>query len=128
MFSRASGARLREGNRVRLLKDAAQNYPAWLGGLGKTSRAFWNRLRAGGVDVRCYNPPRFDSPFGWVSRDHRKMIALLAFKYPRGFAYPFAAVGAWVAAALLYRGFTLLRERESSKPGSAVGVTYGLLS
>jgi len=30
MFSRASGARLREGNRVRLLKDAAENYPAWL--------------------------------------------------------------------------------------------------
>jgi cardiolipin synthase len=123
MFSRASGAPLREGSRVRLLKDAAQNYPAWLdaihaarrtidfemyimhedhqgrlfadaliekarqgvrvrllydwmGGFGKTSRAFWNRLRAGGVDVRCYNPPRFDSPFGWVSRDHRKMIAV----------------------------------------------------
>jgi cardiolipin synthase len=123
MFSRASGARLREGNRVRLLKDAAQNYPAWLdaihaarrtihfemyiihedvqgrlfadalieraregvhvrllydwmGGFGKTSRAFWNRLRAGGVDVRCYNPPRFDSPFGWMSRDHRKMMTV----------------------------------------------------
>jgi cardiolipin synthase A/B len=123
MFSRASGAQLREGNRVRLLKDATENYPAWLdaihgarrtihvemyiiheddqgrlfaealtakaregvrvrllydwmGGVGKTSRAFWNRLRAGGVEVRCYNPPRFDSPFGWVSRDHRKMIAV----------------------------------------------------
>jgi cardiolipin synthase len=123
MFSRASGARLREGNRVRLLKDAAENYPAWLdaihaarqtihvemyiiheddqgrlfsdalidkarqgvrvrllydwmGGFGKASRAFWRRLSAGGVDVRCYNPPRFDSPLGWVSRDHRKMIAV----------------------------------------------------
>jgi len=123
MFSRASGARLREGNRVRLLKDAAQNYPAWLdaigaarhtihfemyiihedaqgrlfadalidkarqgvrvrllydwmGGFGKTSRAFWKRLSAGGVEVRCYNPPRFDSPLGWVSRDHRKMISV----------------------------------------------------
>jgi len=123
MFSRASGARLREGNRIRLLKNAAENYPAWLdaihsarrtihiemyiihedeqgrlfadaliakardgvsvrllydwmGGFRKTSRAFWSRLRAGGVDVRCYNPPRFDSPFGWVSRDHRKMIAV----------------------------------------------------
>src|SRR5204862_2881967 len=29
-FSRASGAPLRTGNRVRLLKDAAENYPAWL--------------------------------------------------------------------------------------------------
>jgi cardiolipin synthase A/B len=123
IFSRASGARLREGNRVRLLKDAAENYPRWLdaiasarrtihfemyliheddqgrlfsdaliakagegvrvrvlydwlGGFGKTSRGFWNRLRAGGVEVRCYNPPRFQSPFSWTSRDHRKMISV----------------------------------------------------
>jgi cardiolipin synthase len=123
MFARASGAHLHEGNRVRLLKDAAENYPAWLaaiaaarrtihlemyiiheddqgrlfaealieraragvkvrvlydwmGGFRKTSRRFWNTLRAGGVEVRCYNPPRFDSPLGWFSRDHRKMIAV----------------------------------------------------
>lgn len=114
---------LREGNHVRLLKDAAENYPAWLeaiaaarrsihiemyiiheddqgrmfadalierarqgvqvrllydwlGGVGNTSRSFWTRLRNGGVDVRCYNPPRFESPFGWVSRDHRKLIVV----------------------------------------------------
>jgi cardiolipin synthase len=47
-----------------------------MGGFGKTSRAFWKRLSAGGVEVRCYNPPRFDSPLGWVSRDHRKMISV----------------------------------------------------
>src|SRR5258705_8941474 len=122
-FSRASGAPLRDGNEVVLLKDATQNYPAWLsaiqsarrtihfemyilhedeaggmfadalirkagegvrvrllydwmGAFGKTSHRFWNRLRAGGVDARCYNPPRFDHPLGWVSRDHRKMIAV----------------------------------------------------
>src|SRR5262245_18099215 len=122
-FSRASGAPLRGGNRVTLLKDAAENYPAWLnairvaqrtihfemyiiheddqgqlfadallrkasegvrvrllydwmGGFGKTSRRFWNRLRSGGVDVRCYNPPRFDHPLGWLSRDHRKTITV----------------------------------------------------
>ncbi len=122
-FSRASGAPLREHNSVRVLKDAPDNYAAWLGaiaaarrtihfemyilhedaqgelfagallkkaaegvsvrllydwlgGFGKTSRRFWNRLRAGGVEVRCYNPPRFDRPLGWLSRDHRKMIAI----------------------------------------------------
>ncbi|HLE62885.1 MAG TPA: phospholipase D-like domain-containing protein [Pyrinomonadaceae bacterium] len=122
-FSRAAGAPLIEGNHVRLLKDARENYPAWLeaisaaqnhvhfesyiiheddagwmfadalvakaregvhvrliydwmGGFGKTSRSFWNHLRAGGVEVRCYNPPRLDSPFGWLSRDHRKMLAI----------------------------------------------------
>ncbi len=123
MFSRASGARLREGNGIRLLKNAVENYPAWLeaitsarhtihvemyiihdddqgalfadaliakaregvrvrllydwlGGWGNTSRRFWNRLRAGGVDVRCFNPPRFDSPLGWINRDHRKVISI----------------------------------------------------
>jgi cardiolipin synthase A/B len=122
-FSRAAGAPLVGGNRIRLLKDARENYPAWLeaigaarshvhfesyiihedktgemfadalvakareavrvrliydwmGGFGKTSRWFWNRLRAGGVEVRCYNPPRLDSPFGWLSRDHRKTLAV----------------------------------------------------
>lgn len=122
-FSRAAGAPLIEGNNVRLLIDATENYPAWLeaidsarhhvhfecyiihedrageqfsealiakaqqgvrvrliydwlGALGKTSRRFWSRLRAGGVDVRCYNPPQFDSPLGWLSRDHRKMLAV----------------------------------------------------
>jgi cardiolipin synthase A/B len=122
-FSRAAGAPLVVGNRVRLLKDARENYPAWLdaiaaarhhvhfetyiihedtagttfaealtaaacrgvavrliydwmGGLGKTSRRFWNRLRTSGIEVRCYNPPRFGAPLGWVSRDHRKMIAV----------------------------------------------------
>lgn len=122
-FSRAAGAPLIGGNRVRLLRDARDNYPAWLeaigaakhhvhfesyiihddkigaafadallakaregvpvrliydwmGALGKASRRFWNALRDGGVEVRCYNPPRFDSPLGWLSRDHRKMLAV----------------------------------------------------
>ncbi|MEJ7713345.1 MAG: hypothetical protein WKF84_26750 [Pyrinomonadaceae bacterium] len=50
-------AKASEGVRVRLIYD-------WMGGFGKTSRGFWNRLRAGGVEVRCYNPPRLDSPLG----------------------------------------------------------------
>jgi len=122
-FSRVAGAPLIGGHSVRLLKNARENYPAWLdaigsakrhihfesyiiheddtgrkfadaligkaqegvrvrliydwvGGFGKTSRGFWNRLRAGGVEVRCYNPPRLDSPFGWISRDHRKMLSV----------------------------------------------------
>jgi cardiolipin synthase len=28
------------------------------------------------VEVRCYNPPHFYSPLGWLSRDHRKMLAV----------------------------------------------------
>src|SRR4029078_11680967 len=33
VFSRASGAPLREGNQITLLKDASENYPAWLNAL-----------------------------------------------------------------------------------------------
>ena len=69
MFADALIAKAREGVRVRLIYD-------WLGGFDKTSRSFWNELRDGGVDVRVYNPPRFDSPFGWVSRDHRKTLTV----------------------------------------------------
>src|SRR5690349_9049031 len=69
MFAEALIAKAREGVRVRLIYD-------WMGGLGKTSRHFWSHLRADGVEVRCYNPPRFDSQLGWLSRDHRKMLAV----------------------------------------------------
>jgi cardiolipin synthase A/B len=122
-FSRAARAPLISGNHVRLLKDARENYPAWLeaiarakryihfecyiiheddtgrefakaliatatrgvrvriiydwlGGFGRTSRKFWNQLRSAGIEVRCYNPPRFDSPLGWLSRNHRKMLTV----------------------------------------------------
>jgi cardiolipin synthase A/B len=123
VFSRTAGALLERGNSIRILKDAKENYPAWinaiqdarkyvyfesyiihdddvgsdfadllcrraqegvkvrlvydwLGALGKTGRRFWNRLRTAGVDVRCFNPPRIDSPFSWLTRDHRKMISV----------------------------------------------------
>ena len=122
-FSRAAGASLISGNQVRILRDATENYPAWLeairlatsrihfenyiihsdevgwefavalaakaregvrvrliydwfGGLGTASHRFWNLLRQAGVEVRCFNPPRADSPLGWLSRDHRKMLAV----------------------------------------------------
>jgi cardiolipin synthase len=120
-LSRAAGASLVHGNRVRILRDARENYPAWLqalrearrgihfecyiihadevgrrfadvliekaregvpvrlvydwvGALGAAPRRFWRALREGGVEVRCFNPPRFDEPVGWVRRNHRKSL------------------------------------------------------
>ncbi|HSL71259.1 MAG TPA: phospholipase D-like domain-containing protein, partial [Longimicrobiales bacterium] len=58
-----------EGVAVRLVYD-------WLGAVGKTSRRFWRKLQDGGVQVRCYNPPRISSPLGWLNRDHRKMLSV----------------------------------------------------
>ena len=122
-FWRAAGARLIPGNSARILKDATENYPAWLeaiesarrtihfesyiihedeqgqvfadslikkaregvrvrimydwmGAFNATSNKFWRRFRESGIEARCFNPPRLDSPFGWLSRDHRKMIAV----------------------------------------------------
>ncbi|MBK9132075.1 MAG: cardiolipin synthase B [Gammaproteobacteria bacterium] len=68
-FAAALIRKAQAGVRVRLVYD-------WLGGFGKAARGFWNHLRSGGVEVRCYNPPRLDSPLGWTSRDHRKMLAV----------------------------------------------------
>ena len=27
-----------------------------------------------GVQIRCFNPPGFESPLGWLSRNHRKTL------------------------------------------------------
>jgi cardiolipin synthase len=120
-LSRAAGAPLVAGNRVRLLRDARENYPAWLEAIrgarqhiyfesyifaddavGREfvaalaeraaagvkvrvlydwlgtwgSRRLWPILRHAGAEVRCFNPPRIDSPLGWLSRDHRKSIVV----------------------------------------------------
>ncbi len=68
-FAQVLAAKAKEGISVRLIYD-------WLGAFGKTSRRFWERLRKASVRVRCFNPFRPDSPLGWLSRDHRKMISV----------------------------------------------------
>lgn len=120
-FSRTAGAPLVSGNAVRVLKDAGENFPAWLEAIRCAERSIFfecyiftddavgrefaaalaERARAGvavrviydwlgtsgaralfrplaeaGAEVRCFNPPRFDSPIGWLTRDHRKCIAV----------------------------------------------------
>src|SRR5688572_24322725 len=37
-FTRAAGAPLVDGNHIRLLKDARENYPAWLDAIGAARR------------------------------------------------------------------------------------------
>src|SRR6202795_5363143 len=48
----------------------------WMGCLGQSSVAFWQPLVAAGGEVRTYNPLHFTSPFGWLSRDHRKLLVV----------------------------------------------------
>jgi cardiolipin synthase A/B len=67
LFADALIKKAREGVAVKLIYD-------WMGGFGKTSRKFWNRLREGGVEVRVYNPPNLFDPLAVLSRDHRKSL------------------------------------------------------
>jgi len=59
--------RARAGVMVRVIYD-------WLG--THVPNRFWRPLLAAGGEVRRFNPPRLDSPFGWLSRDHRKSISV----------------------------------------------------
>src|SRR5262249_59287637 len=47
-----------------------------MGAFNATSNKFWRWLLRAGIESRCFNPPRFDSPFGWLCRDHRKMLSI----------------------------------------------------
>ncbi len=60
-------ARARTGVHVALIHD-------WFGTLGNADRTFFAPLRAAGVAVRAFNPPRLESPLGWIGRDHRKLL------------------------------------------------------
>jgi cardiolipin synthase len=140
VFSRVAGAAPINGNALRLLRDAAENYPAWLeaianarhsvhfenyifasdetgrqfrdalaakaregvqvrvlydwmGCLTKTRPGFWRPLIQAGAEVRCFNRPRLDSPFGWFSRNHRKTISIDG---EAGFVTGLCIANAWV--------------------------------
>jgi cardiolipin synthase A/B len=120
-FNRAAGAPLVGGNHVDVLRDAAENYPAWENAIREaqhtihvemyivhrdvTGRRFVDllaqRARDGvkvrvvydwfgcgfgplfglfkplidaGGDVRSFNPPSVTAVFGWIRRNHRKLI------------------------------------------------------
>jgi cardiolipin synthase A/B len=68
-FAEALAERARAGVKVRLIRD-------WVGSLGTASRRFWQSISSAGVEVRVFNPPRLNSPFGWLCRDHRKAIVV----------------------------------------------------
>ncbi len=68
-FRDALAERARAGVMVLVVAD-------WLGCLGQSNRAFWGPLRAAGGQVRVFNPPTLGEPFGWMSRDHRKLLVV----------------------------------------------------
>jgi phosphatidylserine/phosphatidylglycerophosphate/cardiolipin synthase-like enzyme len=122
-FSRAAGAPLVSGNAVRVLRDGAENYPAWEAAIraaqrtihlemyivhrdavgrrfvdllaakareGVTVRVIYDwfgcgigpalglfdPLRQAGGHAQVFNPPTFSAMFGWVRRNHRKLLLI----------------------------------------------------
>ncbi|HET9033824.1 MAG TPA: phospholipase D-like domain-containing protein [Dokdonella sp.] len=61
--------RANDGVRVLVIRD-------WLGCLGQSRRSFWQPLIDAGGELRTFNPPNLGSPFGWLSRDHRKLLVV----------------------------------------------------
>jgi cardiolipin synthase len=78
--------RARAGVQVCVVRD-------WLGCVGQSSAGFWAPLVAAGGEVRVYNRPRFVSPFGWLSRDHRKLLVVDATV---GFVGGICVSGTWL--------------------------------
>ncbi len=68
-FRDAMTERAAAGVRVAVIRD-------WLGCKGQSRLSFWQPLIEAGGEVRTYNPFRFASPFGWLSRDHRKLLVV----------------------------------------------------
>ena len=68
-FADALAAKAREGVSVRVVYD-------WLGGIRATSARLVRSMTDAGVEVRAFNPFRIDSPFGWLTRDHRKSLVV----------------------------------------------------
>ena len=121
-LARTAGAPLVAGNRITLLRDATENFPAWLSALARAQRSIlletyifaddpvgnrfatalieaagrgvqvrllqdwfgargegrkhFGRLKDAGVEVRWFNPFRFESPFSCLRRDHRKSLVV----------------------------------------------------
>ncbi|MEP7096311.1 MAG: phospholipase D-like domain-containing protein, partial [Dokdonella sp.] len=107
-FRDALTERARAGVRVCVLRD-------WLGCRSQSKPAFWAPLIAAGGDVRVYNPPSFANPFGWLSRDHRK---LLVVDNTVGFVGGICVSGKWLGDA--QRGISPWRDTGVAVRGPAV--------
>lgn len=67
-FVAVLAAKARAGVRVCVVYD-------WLGSFA-ARRRLWRPLLEAGAEVRGFNQPRLASPLGWLTRDHRKMLAV----------------------------------------------------
>jgi len=107
-FIDALAERAAAGVRVCVVRD-------WLGCLGQSGAQFWAPLLAAGGEVRAYNRPHLASPFGWLSRDHRK---LLVVDHAIGFVGGICVSGTWLGDPA--RGIEPWRDTAVAVRGPAV--------
>ena len=67
-FRDALIAKARQGVPVRVIYD-------WFG-CWATPQRYWRPFREAGVEVRAFNRPSLDDPFGLLQRDHRKVVCV----------------------------------------------------
>jgi cardiolipin synthase len=125
LFSRTAGAPLVRGNAVRLLRDAAENYPAWLDAIRSARRsvhfenyivhddAVGQRFAAvfvekarDGVPVRVvydWFGSLGKARAGFWRRLREGGVGVRCYNPPRLLAWPLAAFGLWLGLALLAR-------------------------
>jgi cardiolipin synthase len=114
-LGRATEVVLDARSRVRAPGSPARQRPARTRGRGSGGRAMAGAMRIGSaVSAAVTNRRVLDPIEGHIALSAGAalaILAVLAVLFPRALAYPIAAIAAWVAATLFYRGLTLLRER-----------------
>jgi len=88
----------------------------WLGCLGQSHGKYWRALREAGAQVRVYNPFRLHDLFGWIGRDHRKLLVVdrdVAFLgglciSAKWLGQPDRGIAPWRDTAVALRGPALL--------------------
>jgi cardiolipin synthase len=97
-------------NRVRA-PDGRRSVASETGSSGSSGRAIAGAVRISNAVGAAITNRRLlepvESHIAMMAGGVLLAIAILAVAFPRGFAYPVAAVLLWLAISLLYRGFRL---------------------
>lgn len=105
-FSRAAGAPLLCGNQVKLLEDAAQNYPLWLEAIAGAKRRilFENYLVHDDAIGR-----QFAEALAFMAGLVLCLLGVLVVLFPRALAYTLGTVALWAGVVFLGRAWRLYR-------------------
>src|SRR4029079_15088356 len=120
-----------ERNRVRAPGAPSRRHRPTASGGGSGGRVAAGAFRGGNTVTAAVTNTRVlesvEANITLIAGGMLAAIALLAFKYPRGIAYPVGVLGAWLAAAMLWRGVALYRNRRRTARDST-GASSGSTS